>query len=103
MQTSGVMHHADQWCSVRNSDRLSVVRECPSPGGTADWTVGVEVGEDQAIVCHPLDVGSEGGGVAVGREVPKTHLWVCVCVWSGEGVCGCVCGSVWGGEGVCVG
>ena len=75
-------------------------RDCRlSPGGTTDWTVGVEVGEDQSIVCHPLDVGSEGGGMAVGREVPKTHLWVCVCVWSvwgGEGVCGCVCVGVCG-------
>ena len=44
------------------------------PGGAADRAGGVELGEEQSLVCHPLDVRGGGGRVAIGREITPTKL-----------------------------
>ena len=44
------------------------------PGGAADRAGGVELGKEQSLVCHPLDVRGGGGGVAIGREITPTKL-----------------------------
>ena len=49
-------------------------RERAPPGGATNWTVAVEVGEQQPLVCHPLYVGCVGGWVAIGRQVSPSQL-----------------------------
>ena len=44
------------------------------PWGAADRAGGVELGEKQSLICHSLDVGGGGGGVAIGREITPTKL-----------------------------
>ena len=44
------------------------------PRGTADRTGGIELGEEQSLICHPLNVGGGRGGMAIGSEVTPTEL-----------------------------
>ena len=57
----------DVQCSWNTS--LSLV-----PGGAADRAGGVELGEEQSLICHPLNVWGRGGRVAIGREITPTKL-----------------------------